>query len=145
MRWSDGYWYISGLGADRLPADGDDADYYSIHSIADTPPLGWSCSIAGDLCDPVPGDTIIGLSPAPVITIETCDQDSCSTYLNQIWQHCDAEQRDDRRGNAFTLDGCGIDESFSSTDDCHVAICLAAQQTECYDEACAFRSYQWCK
>ena len=138
-----GFWYISGLGGDRLPADGDDIDYYSIQSTSDRPPTGWSCSISGDLCNPASGDTIVGLSPAPILTVETCDESSCDAFMNEIWRHCDAEQTDDRRGNAFTLDGCGTDQGALSNDDCHQSICTAAQQTECYDEACAFRSYQW--
>eukprot|EP01050_Picozoa_sp_SAG11_P007533 SAG11_NODE_632_length_8057_cov_6.472481_4_plen_161_part_00 len=27
LRWSDGYWYISALGPDRIPDNGDDTDY----------------------------------------------------------------------------------------------------------------------
>ena len=122
---------------------GDDLDYYSIHSTADTPPTTWSCSIAGALCNPAAGDIIRGSPPAPVLTIEQCDNANCGAVLNRVWAACDAEHATSRRGNAFTLDGCGEDQSADSTDECHQAICYAAAQTECFDEACAFRSFQW--
>jgi hypothetical protein len=143
LRWSDGMWYISGLGADRLPADGDDLDYYSIRSTADTPPTTWACSVAGALCEAAPGDVIRGAVRAPILTIEQCDTGSCNDILNQVWAACDAEHTESRRSDPFSLRGCGNDQSASSTNRCHQAICYAAAQSECFDEACAFRSYQW--
>ena len=102
LRWLDGYWYMSALGPDRNPADGDDIDIYAIKSSSDTPPSGWSCSVAGGLCGSPAGDTIVGTVPAPTLRIESCDQ-NCERIVQGIWRAVRAHPGRVKRPSRFPV------------------------------------------
>jgi hypothetical protein len=111
IRWNDGFWYISALGPDRIPDNGDDTDYYVAPQGGDddSPPASTWRSMK---------DTK-GVAPFPTVTISS--DDAC----HSMGEVCRPKQE------AFR-DACS-----TCTDKCHDSIRDAVAARPCYDETCS--------